>query len=326
MNIGDVFDSVAQVCCKPRGIKGEDAFAYNLARPDVHGLAVFDGCGGAGAWKYPEFKNATGAFVAAQRMAGVFQNWFQGILPPLLSQPQLLADNFQNTAEAHLQQLKQSCAPMGVAGSLVKSFPCTAAIAMMHMSDTNRPTLTALNAGDSRVYYLTPEYGLVQLTKDDSRGEPDALKSLRENAPLSNLLNADKPFWVVARQIQISLPCAVLCATDGIFGFVRSPMDFEYLLLKAIMDADSIASFEECFEERIREITGDDSTCLLAFYGWNSYAKIRNALKKRFEYVGRLINELNSAGNNPEAEEAMVNRQWQAYKKQTIFDEMQERI
>ena len=74
-------DHFAGVCYKPLGDKGEDAFAYDLSRSDVNALAVFDGCGGAGAWKYPEFKNATGAFVAAQKMAESFSGWAAELKP-----------------------------------------------------------------------------------------------------------------------------------------------------------------------------------------------------------------------------------------------------
>lgn len=324
MRIGDVLSSFAEIYYRPLGIKGEDAIAYNLSKPDIHAQAVFDGCGGSGAWKYPEFKNASGAFVAAQSISNLFLQWFdkQTVKSTLL--PDKLAESFHVAANDCLQRLKAGCAPMGVAGSLVKSFPCTASIAISTLDATGNILLTSLNAGDSRVYFLTPALGLVQMTKDDSRGNPDALQSLRDSAVLSNLLNADKPFRISARQVQLNLPCAVICATDGVFGFLRSPMDFEYLLLHSLMEHTSIASFESAFEKKICKVTGDDSACLVAFYGWNSYESIKESLRPRYLYIQQLINQIDAIGDNHSDMMQIIEQQWNEYKKQTVWDEMQE--
>lgn len=323
MRISDVLGSFAEICYKPLGEKGEDALAYNLSRLDMHAMAVFDGCGGAGAWKYPEYRNASGAFVAAQSMAELFLAWFDSQSVSALAAPGELADSFHHAADERLQALKRRCAPMGVAGSLVKSFPCTASVAITAREERDSILLTALNAGDSRVYFLSPSCGLIQLTQDDSRGHPDALQNLRDNAALSNLLNADKPFQVSVRQARIKLPCAVICATDGAFGFLRSPMDFEHMLLKALLSASSMAAFEQLFESAVREATGDDSTCLLSFYGWNSYDGLKDDLQQRFAYVQRLIDRMDDAGEDRAAAEQVILQTWQAYKKQTVWDEMQ---
>lgn len=314
-------DCLAEVCYKPLGEKGEDAFAYNLARDDIQAIAVFDGCGGAGAWKYQEFKNATGAFVASQAVANRFLSWFDTISPAILNDTESLANSFLADSRSLLLNLKNHCAPMGVSGSLVKSFPCTASIAMVSQSNNDTLVLTALNVGDSRVYFLTPSDGLVQLTTDDSRGHPDPLDSLRDNAPLSNLLNADKPYSVKTRQIALQYPFAILCATDGVFGFVRSPMDFEFLLLKSIVESNSIEEFENQLKSSIIDITGDDSTCLIAFYGWNSYSEIKTGLTPRYKEVVNIVRLINHAQTSDEREN-VIRSQWEKYKKHTVFDEM----
>ena len=312
---------LAEVCYKPLGEKGEDAFAYNLTRDDIHTIAVFDGCGGAGAWKYQEFKNATGAFVASQAVSNRFLSWFDSVSPAMLNDTEALANSFLEDSRSLLFNLKSFCAPMGVAGSLVKSFPCTASIAMVSQSINDTLALTALNVGDSRVYFLTPSNGLVQLTNDDSRGHPDPLDSLRDNAPLSNLLNADKPYSVKTHQVTLQYPFAVLCATDGVFGFVRSPMDFEFLLLKSLIESNSIDDFENQLKSSIIEITGDDSTCLMAFYGWNSFTEIKSGLMQRFQKIENIIQLINNAKSSSEREN-IIRSQWEQYKKQTVFDEM----
>ena len=314
-------DCLAEVCYKPLGDQGEDAYAYCIRRDTIHTIAVFDGCGGSGAWKYPEFDNTTGAFVSAQRMAADYLTWFEALSAADVRDPAALATGFLDSSRSALAELKASCAPMGVSGSLVKSFPCTASAAVITEEDSRSVRVTALNAGDSRVYVLTPGNGLVQLTRDDSRGSPDPLDSLRENPPLSNLLNADKPYRINVRQVTVPAPCAVLCATDGVFGFVRSPMDFEHLLLKCVLGSGTMAEFEHCLQEEIMRITGDDSTCLIAWYGWNgSYSGIRQRLRPRFAKLQNMIRAIDSA-EDPEEREHMIRSIWESYKKSTVYDE-----
>lgn len=313
--------SLAKICYKPLGEKGEDAFAYNLSRNDIHTIAVFDGCGGAGAWKYQEFMDSTGAFIAAQAVANSFLSWFNSVSLESLSNVDSLSNSFMEESHSLLVKLKNYCAPMGVSGSLIKSFPCTASIALVSQANDDALVLTALNAGDSRVYFLTPSNGLVQITNDDSRGHPDPLDSLRDNAPLSNMLNADKAYVIKSRQVKLMYPCAVICATDGAFGYVRSPMDFEHLLLKSLLEANSIEEFEKILQSAIVAITGDDSTLLMAFYGYNDYSSIKTSLSHRFESVDKIIQTINSA-QTPEEEDSIIREQWKLYKKYTVFDEM----
>ena len=316
-------DCLAEICYKPLGDeKGEDAFAYSIDRDDIHTIAVFDGCGGSGAWKYPEFHHSSGAFVAAQSMAKSYLTWFDSIPAAGLHDPDALAQSYLEYSRDILLRLKQSCAPMGVSGSLVKSFPCTASAAIISQEKENSISITALNTGDSRVYCLVPEDGLIQLTKDDSRGNPDPLDSLRDNPPLSNVMNADKPYRVSVRQVVLPTPCAVICATDGVFGFVRSPMDFEHLLLKCIICPETVAEFERRLQDEVVQITGDDSTCVAAFYGWNSFSNIKASLEKRFRQVQEIVDSIDMA-RTPEEREDTVRREWEIYKKTTVYDEMQ---
>lgn len=321
MRIKDFYDCMAKLYYRPLGEKGEDAFSYNLSSKDVHFQAVFDGCGGAGAWKYPEYGNATGAFMAAHSMSEAFSEWTKSVNYADVRDEKRLAEKFRIVTEKTLRILKEKSSPMGISGNLVKSFPCTSAVSVVDLLPSKKLQITSLNAGDSRVYFLTPNNGLVQLTKDDSRGNPDPLQSLRDSAPMSNVLNADKPFKITASRIQTKLPCAVICATDGVFGFVRSPMDFEYILLKCIVSAKSIVDFESKFETRIKEITGDDSTMLISFYGWSSYAAIVNSLRKRYLYVESLIKRIDACKDDMEKAEAVMHEQWASYKKETVYDE-----
>ena len=162
----------------------------------------------------------------------------------------------------------------------------------------------------------------MQLTVDDSQGNPDPLESLRDSAPMSNMLNADQPFQVKSRRLDAGLPCAVITATDGVFGYVRSPMDFEFLLLDTLMRSGSFAEFESSFREHIVKTTGDDSACIMSFYGWDSYENVKRKMSPRHEYISSVVSFLNKAEEEGRTEEAL-DQVWRDYKKRTLLDEMQ---
>ena len=314
-------DCIIEIIHKPLGEKGEDAFAYSFEKKTVHTQAVFDGCGGAGSWQYTEFKNSTGAFIAAQSMAKNYMEWFNAAPAEVLNDAGKAGESFHTMAQNVLSDLKKSCAPMKVSGSMVKAFPCTASVALM-APDADELSLITMNIGDSRVYFLTPQMGLVQLTIDDSEGSPDPLESLRDSPPLSDMLNADKPFTMKTKQLSLTYPCAIICATDGVFGYLRSPMDFEYVLLNTLMHSGSFSQFEDAMKEEIKRVTGDDSICIMSFYGWGSFENVRKSLAKRLESLSALIRSLDAAMGT-DSFDSVQEEIWKKYKKETVFDEMQ---
>ena len=313
-------DCVVEIAYKPLGEKGEDAFAYSFEEKSVHTQAVFDGCGGSGSWQYAEYNNATGAFISAQSMAKAYLEWFNAVSGDIVNDSKQAAASFQKMAQDVLVNLKSKCAAMKVSGSLVKAFPCTASVALMSIAEDTL-SLTTLNIGDSRIYCMGP-LGLIQLTVDDSEGNPDPLESLRESAPLSDMLNADKAFSIKARHFSLGYPCAIICASDGIFGFLRSPMDFEYLLLKTLMDSNSVAQYENKLQEKIVEVTGDDSTCIMSFYGWGSFENIKKQMSSRYQYISSVVQALNEAMETGTFN-SVLEEKWATYKKQTLINEMQ---
>lgn len=318
----DDLDCYTGIFYKPLGDKGEDAFAYSFQNPCIHTQAVFDGCGGSGSWKYPEYKDATGAFVAAQTMAKAYLSWFHSITDSDVDDNERARRSFQAYARHVLLELKSSSSPMGIAGTMVKAFPCTANISIITKAGDSL-LLTTMNVGDSRAYYLTPETGLVQLTEDDTRGHPDPLTSLWDGAPMSDMLNADRPFRIKSVQVQIPCPCVVINATDGVFGFVRSPMDFENLLLESILTEDSFSRFETKFKAAIQHITGDDSTCIFSFYGWKSYENLKKLLVPRYQIINDQIKIIDNVADECEQREKIVSI-WKEYKETAIYRSKQE--
>ena len=295
----------------PSKDRHEDSYCFDFSRRDMHLLAVFDGCGGLGARHYPALADRTGAFIAAQTCARIVGNRFDRLSPEDLSDTAQFAQSLCAKITADLTRLEENFADKNkLLGSMVRTMPCTASVALVHPGVLPESlSVTALNAGDSRVYVLTAEGGLMQLTRDDLRGEPDALMNLYVSAPLSNVINIDEPFSLRVRSVDYTIPFAVLTASDGVFSYVRTPMDFENLLLRSLTDAASFEEFEAAFREGVSAIAGDDATAVMAFYGWKHFSDLQKSFAKRSRAVSEICARLDEGPSDDAIEDA-----WLKYK------------
>jgi len=122
-------------------------------------------------------------------------------------------------------------------------------------------------AGDSRAYLADPETGLMQLTTDDLRSGGDAMRNLTDDSAMSNAISADTDFHINHRQVELQAPFLLLCATDGCFAYVRSPMHFEQLLLSTLGAARDVTDWQRSLEAAVTAITGDDAALALLGLG-----------------------------------------------------------
>lgn len=311
MNPGELFSQYFKVVHIPSEHKHEDSYCFDFSRNDLHLLAVFDGCGGLGARRYSRLKGKTGAFLAAQTCAQCAAQWHHQLQPGAAVNLQALADGFSSIVLERLTVLESEYADNNkLVGTMVRTMPCTASMALVYADpETSATAVASFNAGDSRVYLLTAEHGLQQLTHDDLRGDPDALMNLYVNAALTNMINIDVPFSLRLRSVSIDEPFAVLTATDGIFGYVRTPIDFENMLLQALEEASTFNDFESAFGQAVAAITGDDATAVMAFYGWKSFQTLQADLRRRASIVAELCARMDGSATDEAIEQA-----WLQYK------------
>jgi hypothetical protein len=149
----------------------------------------------------------------------------------------------------------------GLRSRLLRALPTTMAIMALQRREPRKGRWAGhlFWSGDSRVYVFDPGTGAHQLTRDDLRDRGDALVNLRQDSLVSNAMSADTDFVVHHHQVDLTAPFLAVAATDGCFGYVRTPIHFEHLVLASLRDSTDTESWSRLLEQRIAAITGDDA-------------------------------------------------------------------
>lgn len=335
---------------EPQG-SGEDAPPIWIHGPDSGLVGALDGLGGAGGEliKLPDGTERTGAWVASRRTQEVVRAVYMKMIQERRSQSPADASDevydydqmngttpirrpFDFTAkvrEAIKADLTEFAAQTRAGGSgllrskMIKTLPTTLAVAWYDLSEHE---YTAVWAGDSRVYCLHPELGLQQATTDDLKTNADAMENLIADALMSNCVSASANFVLHERRLQLPPRCVVLAATDGCFGYVRTPLHFEYLLLSTMQQARGWHEWNESLAAEIVQITGDDSTLSATVIGWPDFASCRDAYASRFDWCAQRVHaydaqlakadEMERELGKAREELAITRRQlWEEYRK-----------
>ncbi|MYW64130.1 serine/threonine protein phosphatase [Streptomyces sp. SID8379] len=306
--------------------RGEDAepFVAHHWESGQGLLAVFDGSGGAGAapaWQAPDGTSRTGAWVGARTARLATECWFHDVAGDRqYAEPQSLHDYLEYfLTKAPRRQSK-------IRGTMRRQLPTT--LAGVHYQVAPGETeveLRSLWAGDSRAYVLLPESGLHVLTRDHTR-ESDALELLRSDPPMTNLICADRDFAIDTHQLSLPLPCVLVAATDGFFGYVHTPADLEHLLLRTLQQAGDSAGWADLIRREVESFTADDASLALLTLGYRSFEGLRSRFAPRLsrladqQSVGRpdeLIAGLGPAGD-PAGTTALIkawqDQSWEAYR------------
>lgn len=269
---------------------GEDSFCYAFC--DTAGLvAVFDGCGGAGAQKHSCYGGHSEAYVASRLCAGVVYDDFCREFPT-----ELPVENFvRKNLTTDLKQILETYAPtreegsFQIRGSLVRTLPTTAAMAIIRPDGQDTCRVSAVWAGDSRVYILDRR-GLAQLTVDDTT-VPDPLENLYEDGVLKNVLCMDRPVRLHCVDYSAELPFMVFAATDGCFNYVSTPMEFEAMILSSLQQSSSVDQWEKNLAAKFGAVAGDDYTLCMAAYGYESFEALRRDMAERWDELDRVYLE-----------------------------------
>lgn len=244
--------------------QGEDSDPILRDGPDLGLLGVFDGMGGAGGTVYetPEGRR-TGAYLASRIARDVVEQRMLDLLEPDWHlNGKAAARNLQHSVQQALKQRLQELnpAPSSLRSRLIRALPTTMAVVALQRTQPGGPTWAGhvFWAGDSRAYVFESR-GASQLSTDDLRDPGDALANLRRDSVVSNALSADTEFHINYRRVELRSPFLVVCATDGCFGYVRTPMHFEYLVLSHLLEARNTEAWSSALQAEIAAVTGDDA-------------------------------------------------------------------
>ena len=264
--------------------KGEDSFCHSFC--DSTGMiAVFDGCGGAGARTHDYYSGRTEAYMASRLCAGAFYDLFRSHFPEQTDIEAFVRDVLQRETVNRLVRYQPPKVPgtIQIRGSMVRTLPTTAAAAFVQARPDGFVKVGAAWAGDSRVYILDSR-GLAQLTVDDAT-VTDPMLNIYEDGVLKNIFSSDRPMRLNYREIVVKPPFMVLSATDGCYGYVTTPMEFEGLLLRTLLAAENVAQWEQTLADAIGGFAGDDHALCLAAFGYDSFETLKRSFRDRAAHL-----------------------------------------
>ena len=297
MDMLDAIDHGISFCVEKKKNNGEDCEKHAL-NGEAAFFGVFDGMGGAGAKSCPRFDGKTEAYIASRVTGDAFVRWFENGCETGRWQPETLKSRL-------VSELEDCRAAVGersmLVGGIKKEFPTTAAAGICRIGD-RRIEIELFWAGDSRVYLLNTQ-GLAQLTEDDLGGI-DAMENLRSDGALTNMVNLTQDFTIHRAHLSMDRPGVIFAASDGCFGYLSTPMEFEYLLLETMMSSNRVRSvpggpgdsWTDNLISAIGEVAGDDYSLSGYSIGFGPFGEMKKAFSPRArELYGSFIAPLKNA-------------------------------
>lgn len=277
MNFNDDMDFMFSIRKDMIRHKGEDS-CFCESNENSAVLCVCDGCGGLGARRYREYFGHTGAYIASRLVSNAVSDWYRSDCE---KRKESLESCIQSAYENTVRLIDRENT---LKGTMVRSFPTTLAAGYLQKKEDGL-SADLFWAGDSRVYLLDEE-GLAQLTEDDNDSE-DAFTNTYDDGVLTNVISSDGRYEIHAKRIYVRKPAMIFAATDGCFGYIPSPMEFEYLLLNDMQTSDTPEEFREKLVSDFDNVTGDDFSMCCAGFGFGSFTQMKEKLKKRYAYLGQ---------------------------------------
>lgn len=279
---------------------GEDAWVYDVGEDRVM-VGAFDGLGGSGAKRYEAYDGRTGAYIASRAAADAADEWLRG--------GELSEESLHRSICEELRAYKAGAGTPGgavIKGSMTREFPTTVSVAVCRPA-ADGVTADFYWAGDSRGYILD-ENGLKQITRDDVNDADDILAQMDSDGVMNNLASLSKA-WTLHRTRREHIPAGIaFTATDGCFGYVRTPMEFEYQLLETMCAAECVDDWQNRLEDTLCECAGDDFTLLGVIFGYGEFSAMQRRFRPRLEWLRKTyIEPLETAAP------AEINAMWLNY-------------
>lgn len=293
--------------------KGEDSYSEYI-QDDRGYIGIYDGCGGIGSKRYRKAGGNTGAYLASRLTALSVYRWVKSHIGDIDyfmgNDVHHELQNYIRESLNHCKEILDDDVGIRLKGGLSRTFPTTAALFFYNCRE-NDIYLKFMWAGDSRGY-IFDKYGLAQVTKDDIDENQDAFSNLTNDSKLENVINADKDFVINERSIVIKKPCMVLVSSDGVFGYIPTPMEFEYMLLATLERSESFHEWQNRISKFVSEYASDDYTLTIGLFGFESFDDVKAYYNVRKKYMYTAYIKKISAGRKREAS-VNLKQYWNIY-------------
>lgn len=251
-------------------------------------VAVLDGLGGSGSTIYEEDGiSQTGAYIASREVRNTVFRYFENLFNN--EDFEITSDTInelkqQIKSDLNIKLKKQKFEQSKLKSSLIRTFPTTLALGMVTKKN-DYAEIDLLWAGDSRVYILNANDGLIQLTKDDLKIDNDPFENIENDSPLSNMIHLDDDFTINHFCQKVDAPFFIIAATDGCFGYYPTPMHFEYLLISSLLNSNSENDWNEKITQELKNISGDDFSLSLKYIANDAiqFGEIKEKFRNRRE-------------------------------------------
>lgn len=276
---------------------GQDQDAPPVANDKF--LIVCDGLGGDGSAKHINYSQEPhenkSAYIGSRELSKICNTFFEENYNALLSEKEI--KDCVNSLKLKIKDgltdsLSKYPKTEDSKGGMV--FPTTLA-AVVYKEDDDYVNATVIWAGDSRVFMLTEENSLQQLSKDDVFGEFDAC--FGKDCRMSNCISQDEPFFINYASYKLPKHCVIFVCSDGCFDFTKSPMHFEMEILKALFDSKKIESddLKLSFETVLKKMnSGDDCTLSGVVFNY-SLEELKAFIRNRVKPLNSSMTEFRSA-------------------------------
>lgn len=295
MNFLDVLSAHFLICEEMIAAHGEDSGLEQFN--EYAGIfGVFDGCGGLGAMAYPQMQNKTGAYLASRVVGAAVKDWFE----QSCRKAEYNCGDLKFRISKYMEFCVKNCGNTAVRikGSMIRTFPTTLAV-IACCFEADGLHARHIWAGDSRTYMLHPR-GLMQISRDDVDGE-DAMSNLSNDGVLTNVVSADGNWKLHEINIAIKAPCVLLAATDGCFGYLSSPMMFEYILIDTLLKAKNVNEWRKILIQELGRYSEDDFTLSLAVFGYADFESLKRDYMARQRALACIIQSFNDADEDGKA-------------------------
>lgn len=275
---------------------GEDSDPIHTSFGAQHGLiAVFDGLGGSGSEVYRDQYGCerTGAYIASRIVRDDVEAYYKSLSVPLE-----INSNVLNPLKERIQQTINQWASMyarsesRILSSMRRTLPTTmAGVFYAPAQNGNAYHCDVVWAGDSRVYCLTPDAGLQQLTRDHVKGSShNTLNDFVQDSPINNCVQANAEFYIEHKRFVIDGPLMLIAATDGCYSALPSPAHFERIVLAQLQQSTSCKDWETRICDELCVIAQDDVSMSVIGLGVPDFVYFQQLFRTRIHDLEHAMN------------------------------------